>query len=126
MGAVITRNMDMLNSLFNDTEEHLRQHRDSLSPRVENQAVLVHTKTEVNVNASSSSSSEEFREERVQADVSKREKNASCKKSKENYSKFHGNVNNSQSLTQQDQCCPGFSMSKSGKTRHQNNGCIVV
>ncbi|XP_033322486.1 guanylyl cyclase at 88E isoform X1 [Megalopta genalis] len=124
MGAVITRNMDLLNSLLNDTEEHFRHHRDSLSPRAENQAVLVHAKPEVNVsvNASSSSSSEEFREEKVRATVPKREKNVPCKKSKEN----HANAHNSQSLMQQDQCCPGFSMSKSGKTRHQNNGCIVA
>ncbi|KZC12211.1 PREDICTED: soluble guanylate cyclase 88E [Dufourea novaeangliae] len=114
MGAVITRNMDMFSSLITDTEEHFRHHRDSLSPRVENQAVLVHAKPEVNVNASSSSSSEEFREERVSTvDTSKGERNVPSKKNKEIYGKFHRD-NNAQSLTQQDQCCPGFTMSKSG------------
>ncbi|XP_076686910.1 guanylyl cyclase at 88E isoform X1 [Andrena cerasifolii] len=128
MGAVITRDTDMFSSLLSDTEEHFRQHRDSLSPRAENQSAGIHTKPELNVNASSSTSSEESREERaspIDLEVSKQDKDALSEKSKEYYTKYHGDISNSQSLTQQDHCCPGFTMSKSGKMRHQNNGCSV-
>ncbi|XP_029038893.1 soluble guanylate cyclase 88E isoform X1 [Osmia bicornis bicornis] len=127
MGAVVPRNSEMF-SLLSDTEEHFRQHRDSLSPRVENQTAVIQSKPEVNTN--SSSSSDESREDRacsVDIEAPKREKNDQCEKSKEYYSTFHSSdIGNSQSLTQQDQCCPGFTMSKSGKTRHQNNGCSIA
>lgn len=130
MGAVVSRNSEMFSSLLSDTEEHFRQHRDSLSPRVENQTAGIQSKPEVNVNTNSSSSSDESREDRacsVDIEAPKREKNDQCEKSKEYYSTFHsGDIGNSQSLTQQDQCCPGFTMSKSGKTRHQNNGCSIA
>ncbi|XP_034183036.1 guanylyl cyclase at 88E [Osmia lignaria lignaria] len=127
MGAVVTRNSEMF-SLLSDTEEHFRQHRDSLSTRVENQTAVIQSKPEVNTN--SSSSSDESREERacsVDIEAPKREKNDQCEKSKEYYSAYQSSdIGNSQSLTQQDQCCPGFTMSKSGKTRHQNNGCSIA
>ncbi|XP_053979004.1 soluble guanylate cyclase 88E isoform X2 [Hylaeus volcanicus] len=129
MGAVITRNMDMYNSLLNDTEEHFRQHRDSLSPRAENPSPGMHTKLEINVKASSSSASTEPRDDRASLadlDVPKREKDVFCKKGKGHSAGFHSDNSNAQSLTQQDQCCPGFTMSKSGKMRHQNNGCSIV
>ncbi|CAK9821645.1 Soluble guanylate cyclase 88E [Anthophora retusa] len=127
MGAVITRNSEMFSSLLSDTEEHLRQHRDSLSPRAENRSSGLHPKLEVNAN--SSSSSEEYHEERaslVDSNTSKMEKNDHCEKGKEYYSTFHNDVGNSQLLTQQDHCCPGFTMSKSGKTRNHNNTCTIV
>ncbi|CAK9814862.1 Soluble guanylate cyclase 88E [Anthophora quadrimaculata] len=127
MGAVITRNSEMFSSLLSDTEEHLRHHRDSLSPRVENRSSGLHPKLEVNAN--SSSSSEEYHEERaslVDSNTSKREKNDHCEKDKEYYSTFHNDVGNSQLLTQQDHCCPGFTMSKSGKTRNHNNTCTIA
>ncbi|XP_068969847.1 soluble guanylate cyclase 88E [Bombus flavifrons] len=122
MGAVMTRNSEIFSCLLSDTEEHFRQHRDSLSPRAENRSAGIHPKPELNV-TSSSSSSEESRDDRAasaDSDVSKRQK------SKENYTTFHSDLSNSQSLTHQDQCCPGFTMSKSGKTRHQNNGCCIA
>ncbi|XP_050472707.1 soluble guanylate cyclase 88E [Bombus huntii] len=122
MGAVMTRNSEMFSCLVSDTEEHFRQHRDSLSPRAENRSAGIHPKPELNV-TSSSSSSEESRDDRAasaDSDVSKRQK------SKENYITFHSDLSNSQSLTHQDQCCPGFTMSKSGKTRHQSNGCCIA
>nr|XP_033184108.1 soluble guanylate cyclase 88E [Bombus vancouverensis nearcticus]XP_033184109.1 soluble guanylate cyclase 88E [Bombus vancouverensis nearcticus]XP_033184110.1 soluble guanylate cyclase 88E [Bombus vancouverensis nearcticus]XP_033184111.1 soluble guanylate cyclase 88E [Bombus vancouverensis nearcticus]XP_033184112.1 soluble guanylate cyclase 88E [Bombus vancouverensis nearcticus] len=122
MGAVMTRNSEMFSCLVSDTEEHFRQHRDSLSPRAENRSAGIHPKPELNV-TSSSSSSEESRDDRAasaDSDVSKRQK------SKENYTAFHSDLSNSQSLTHQDQCCPGFTMSKSGKTRHQSNGCCIA
>ncbi|XP_050578006.1 soluble guanylate cyclase 88E isoform X2 [Bombus affinis] len=122
MGAVMTRNSEMFSCLLSDTEEHFRQHRDSLSPRAENRSAGIHPKPELNV-TSSSSSSEESRDDRAasaDSDVSKRQK------SKEYYTTFHSDLSNSQSLTHQDQCCPGFTMSKSGKTRHQNNGCCIA
>ncbi|XP_012236458.1 guanylyl cyclase at 88E [Bombus vancouverensis nearcticus] len=122
MGAVMTRNSEMFSCLVSDTEEHFRQHRDSLSPRAENRSAGIHPKPELNV-TSSSSSSEESRDDRAasaDSDVSKRQK------SKENYTTFHSDLSNSQSLTHQDQCCPGFTMSKSGKTRHQSNGCCIA
>ncbi|XP_076390597.1 guanylyl cyclase at 88E isoform X3 [Megachile rotundata] len=126
-GATMSRNSEMFSSLLSDTEEHFRQHRDSLSPRAENQIAVIQTKPEVSVNTNSSSSSDESREDRassVETDAPTREKNEQCEKNKEYYSAFHSS--NSQSLTQQDQCCPGFTMSKSGKTRHQNNGCNIA
>lgn len=129
MGAVITRNMDMFSSLLNDTEEHFRQHRDSLSPRADTQSAGMHAKPEVNVNASGSSLSEESREDRassVDQDTPKRQKEVFCKKGKKYHTTFHSNMSNSQSLAQQDQCCPGFTMSKSGKMRHRNNGCSIA
>lgn len=122
MGAVMTRNSEMFSCLLSDTEEHFRQHRDSLSPRAENRSAGIHPKPELNV-TSSSSSSEESRDDRAasaDSDVSKRQK------IKENYTTFHSDLSNSQSLTHQDQCCPGFTMPKSGKTRHQNNGCCIA
>ncbi|XP_060812514.1 soluble guanylate cyclase 88E [Bombus pascuorum] len=122
IGAVMTRNSEMFSCLLSDTEEHFRQHRDSLSPRAENRSAGIHPKPELNV-TSSSSSSEESRDDRAasaDSDVSKRQK------SKEYYTTFHSDLSNSQSLTHQDQCCPGFTMSKSGKTRHQNNGCCIA
>ncbi|XP_033302526.1 soluble guanylate cyclase 88E [Bombus bifarius] len=122
MGAVMTRNSEMFSCLVSDTEEHFRQHRDSLSPRAENRSAGIHPKPELNV-TSSSSSSEESRDDRAasaDSDVPKRQK------SKENYTTFHSDLSNSQSLTHQDQCCPGFTMSKSGKTRHQSNGCCIA
>ena len=129
MGAVITRNSEMFSSLLSDTEEHFRQHRDSLSPRGENRSAGIHPKQpELNVNANSSSSSEELREDRAASsdlDASKRE-NDYCEKSKDYYLTFHSDISNSQSLTHQDQCCPGFTMTKSGKTRHQSNGCCIA
>ncbi|KAK9293941.1 hypothetical protein QLX08_011277 [Tetragonisca angustula] len=129
MGAVITRNSEMFSSLLSDTEEHFRQHRDSLSPRGENRSAGIHPKQpELNVNANSSSSSEELREDRAASsdlDAPKRE-NDYCEKSKDYYLTFHSDISNSQSLTHQDQCCPGFTMTKSGKTRHQSNGCCIA
>ncbi|XP_076762846.1 guanylyl cyclase at 88E isoform X2 [Xylocopa sonorina] len=130
MGAVINRNSEMFGSLLSDTEEHFRQHRDSLSPRAENRSAGIHSKPEVSVSGNSSSSSVESHEDRAASvdlvEVPKREKNEHCEKGKEYYSTFHSDISNSQSLTQQDQCCPGFTMTKSGKTRHQNNGCSIA
>ncbi|OAD55536.1 Soluble guanylate cyclase 88E [Eufriesea mexicana] len=127
--SLISRNSEIFGSLLSDTEEHFRQHRDSLSPRAENRSAGIHPKPEASVNANSSSSSEESREDRatsVEMDASKREKNDHCEKSKEYYSTFHSEISNSQSLVHQDQCCPGFTMPKSGKTRHPTNGCCIA
>lgn len=127
MGAVMTRNSEMFSSLLSDTEQHFRQHRDSLSPRVENRSAIVHSETSANAN--SSTSSEESREEKATTslEAEKREKSEHCEKGKEYYSSsFHTDIGNSQSLAHQDQCCPGFTMTKSGKTRHQNTGCCIA
>lgn len=127
MGAVMTRNSEMFSSLLSDTEQHFRQHRDSLSPRVENRSAIVHS--EASANANSSTSSDESREEKATTslEAEKREKSEHCEKSKEYYSaSFHTDIGNSQSLAHQDQCCPGFTMTKSGKTRHQNTGCCIA
>lgn len=128
MGAVMTRNSEMFSSLLSDTEQHFRQHRDSLSPRVENRSAIVHS--EASANANSSTSSEESREEKATTslEAEKREKSEHCEKGGKEYyaASFHTDIGNSQSLAHQDQCCPGFTMTKSGKTRHQNTGCCIA
>lgn len=124
MGAVMTRNSEMFSSLLSDTEEHFRQHRDSISPRAENRSVGVHLKPEVSVSANSSSSSDGSYDDRgaSTAEFGQRSEDKP-EKPKEDLHVFQSNA---QTLMQQDQCCPGFTMTKGGKARHQNNGCSIV
>lgn len=126
MGAVGVRSAsDMFSSLLSDTEEHFRQHRNSLSARSDNQSAAVHVKPEVRINATSSSSSS------ASSERSEDETNPSLdlQVPKENAgdnsecAAFNSDLSNSQ--LQQDQCCPGFTMSKSSKMRYQGNGCII-
>ena len=132
MGAVGIRSAsDMFSSLLNDTEEHFRQHRDNLSPRVgENQSTSVHVKPEVKINATSSLSSQSSEEESnlsLDFTLQMQKNNADARVDNDNEcSVISSDVNNSQLLMQQDQCCPGFTISKSSKMRHQGNSCIIV
>lgn len=128
MGAVGVRSTsDMFSSLLSDTEEHFRQHRNSLSAHSDNQSAAIYVKPEVRINPTSSSSSS------VSSERSEDETNPSLnlQMSKENISDnnectaFSSDLSNSQLLMQQDQCCPGFTMSKSSKMRYQGNGCII-
>jgi len=120
----------MFSSLLNDTEEHFRQHRDNLSPRVgENQSMSVHVKPEVKINATSSLSSQSSEEEsNLSLDFTQMQKdNADARISNDNEcAAISSDLNNSQLLMQQDQCCPGFTISKNSKMRHQGNSCIIV
>ncbi|XP_012219675.1 soluble guanylate cyclase 88E [Linepithema humile] len=128
MSAVGIRNADMFNSLLSDTEEHFRQHRDSLSPRAENQSAGVHVKPEVKINATSSSSSQSSEDESSPSlDLSQtRKDNAEVTTGNNNESAaISSDLSNSQLLMQQDQCCPGFTMPKSSKIRHQGNNCVI-
>lgn len=130
MSAVGIRNAEMFSSLLSDTEEHFRQHRDSLSPRAENQSAGVHIKPEVKINATSSSSSQSSEDEsNVSLDLSQtRKDNAEVNTAGNNIESaaISNDLNNSQLLTQQDQCCPGFTMPKSSKIRHQQNNCAIL
>ncbi|XP_072766942.1 guanylyl cyclase at 88E isoform X2 [Anoplolepis gracilipes] len=131
MGAMGVKNVsDMFSSLLSDTEEHFRQHRDNLSPRVENRSAGVHVKPEVKINAVSSSSSQSSEDEsnpslnssqtkdgKDNADVTAGD-NSEC-------AAISSDLSNSQVLMQQDQCCPGFTMPKSSKMRHQGNNCTI-
>ncbi|XP_032667579.1 soluble guanylate cyclase 88E isoform X2 [Odontomachus brunneus] len=124
MGAVgVTSASDMFSSLLNDTEEHFRQHRNSLSARSDNQSAAVHVKPEVRINPNSSSSSS------VSSEHCEDETNPSLDLQipKENIGDNSecAAFSNSQLLMQQDQCCPGFTMSKNSKMRYQGNGCII-
>ncbi|KAG5345676.1 GCY8E cyclase, partial [Acromyrmex heyeri] len=132
MGAVGIRNAsDMFSSLLNDTEEHFRQHRDNLSPRVgENQSTSVHVKPEVKINATSSLSSQSSEEESnlsLDFTLQMQKDNADARVGNDNEcATISSDLNNSQLLMQQDQCCPGFTISKNSKMRHQGNSCIIV
>lgn len=130
MGAVAIRNAsDMFGSLLSDTEEHFRQHRDSLSPRADDQSASVYVKPEVKINATSSSSSHSSEDEsNPSLDLAQPHRggnaNATSGKSGE-CAAINSDLSNSQLLAQQDQCCPGFTMPKSNKMRHQGNNCVI-
>lgn len=130
MGAVGTSSAsDMFSSLLNDTEEHFRQHRNNLSVRVgENQSASVHVKPEVKINVTSSLSSQSSEEEsNLDFTLQTQKDNANARVDNDNEcAAISSDLNNSQLLTQQDQCCPGFTISKSSKMRHQGNSCIIV
>ncbi|XP_077270320.1 guanylyl cyclase at 88E isoform X2 [Temnothorax americanus] len=132
MGAVGIKNTsDMFSSLLNDTEEHFRQHRDNLSPRVENHAASVHVKPEVKINATSSSSSQSSEDEStlsLDLALQTRKNNADVKAGNDSEcaAAISSDLSTSQLLTQQDQCCPGFTISKSSKMRHQGTSCTIV
>ncbi|KAL0125746.1 hypothetical protein PUN28_004655 [Cardiocondyla obscurior] len=134
MGAVGIRNMpDMFSSLLNDTEEHFRQHRDNLSPRVEKPSTSLHIRPEVKINATSSSSSQSSEDEsNLSLDFTPqmRKTNTDATATASNSGNecaapINSECSTSQLLTQQDQCCPGF-ISKTGKMRHQGNNCIIA
>lgn len=110
---------DVFGSLLSDTEEHFRLHRNSLSAHA-HQSAGVHVKPEVKVNAGTSSSSEESREEEPTSLKTMYPESKECSIAAES------DISNSQLLVRHDQCCPGFAMTKSGKTRNQNNSCTVV
>lgn len=129
MGAVGMRNSsDMFSSLLSDTEEHFRQHRDNLTLRADNQSAGVHVKPEVKINTTTSSSSS-------QSSESNPSSLNLFQTGKDNQDVIIGNtsecaaistdLSNSQLLMQQDQCCPGFTMPKSSKMRHQGNNCVI-
>jgi len=136
MGAVgIRSTSDMFNSLLNDTEEHFRQHRDNLSPRksieiTENQSTSVHMKPEVKINATSSLSSQSSEDEsNLSLDLALQTQKGNVDMTASNDSEcaaINSDLSNSQLLMQQDQCCPGFTISKSSKMRHQGNSCTIV
>jgi len=127
MGAMTVRNAsDMFSSLLSDTEEHFRQHRDSLSPRAEDQLADVYVKPKVKINTTLFSSQSSEDDLNPSMDLSQLQK--------DNTNAISGGINecaaindfsNSQLLTQQDQCCPGFTMPKSNKMRHQGNNCAI-
>ncbi|XP_029175781.1 soluble guanylate cyclase 88E [Nylanderia fulva] len=128
MGAMGGRNVsDMFNSLLSDTEEHFRQHRDSLSPRAENRSAGV--KPEVKIDAISSSSQSDTEDEsNPSLDLSSQTRKGNVDVTPGDNSEcaaISSDLSNSQLLMQQDQCCPGFTMPKSSKMRHQGNGCII-
>lgn len=130
MGAVGIRNAsDMFSSLLNDTEEHFRQHRDNLSPRAENQPASMHVKPEVRINATSFSSSQSSEDEsNLSLDFALQARKSNTDATTGNDSECAaaiGDLGNSQLLMQQDQCCPGFTISKSSKMR-QGNSCTIV
>ncbi|XP_036149629.1 soluble guanylate cyclase 88E isoform X2 [Monomorium pharaonis] len=136
MGAVGIRNAsDMFNSLLNDTEEHFRQHRNNLSSRVDNQSTSVHVKPEVKINAITSSSSQSSEDESnlsLNLNLQTRTVNAAAtiidnESESRCTAAISSDFSNSQLLMQQDQCCPGFTISKSSKMRlNQGNSCSVV
>ena len=130
MGAVGIRNTsDMFSSLLNDTEEHFRQHRDNLSPRVgENQSTSVQPEVKINATSSlSSQSSEEESNLSLDFTLQMQKDNADARVGDDNEcAAISSDLNNSQLLMQQDQCCPGFTISKNSKMRHQGNSCIIV
>ena len=110
---------DVFGSLLTDTEEHFRLHRNSLSAH-SHQSAGVHVKPEVKVNTGTSSSSEGSREEGTPS-------TKTIDAVSHDFSiEAESDLSNSQLLIRQDQCCPSFAMPKSGKTRHQNNNCIIV
>ncbi|XP_033216664.1 soluble guanylate cyclase 88E isoform X2 [Belonocnema kinseyi] len=110
---------DVFGSLLSDTEEHFRLHRNSMSAHVHPSAG-VHVKPEVKVNPDTSSSSEESREEETTSLKTIDSNSKECSIAAES------DISNSQILVRQDQCCPGFAMTKSGKARSHNNSCTVV
>ncbi|XP_011694684.1 PREDICTED: soluble guanylate cyclase 88E [Wasmannia auropunctata] len=140
MGAVGVKSAsDMFSSLLNDTEEHFRQHREhNLSPRVKNQSASVRTKPEVKINATLSSSSQSSSEDesnlsldlalQTQKDYKNnlQDATAAAGNDSECAAAISSDLSNSQLLMQQDQCCPGFTISKSSKIRHQGNSCTIV
>jgi len=123
MSAMTVRNAsDMFSSLLSDTEEHFRQHRDSLSPRAEDQSADVYIKPKVKINTISHS------EENVlnpRIDLSQLRKDNAIPGETNECAAINNDLSNSQLLTQQDQCCPGFTMPKSNKMRHQGNNCAI-
>lgn len=116
---------DIFSSLLSDTQEHLRQHRSSLS-RMEQQSTAICPKPEIRVNVVASSLSSEGSEDEGSAAISlldlqtgktSADISSSCVT-------FSNDLGNPQPLVQ-EQCCPGFTMPKSSKMRHQGNGCVI-
>jgi len=127
MSAMTVRNAsDMFSSLLSDTEEHFRQHRDSLSSHVEDQSADVYIKPKVKINMTSSSSHSSENDLNPCMDLSQLQKdNTNAILGETNECAINNDLSNSQLLTQQDQCCPGFTMPKSNKMRHQGNNCAI-
>ncbi|XP_066597958.1 soluble guanylate cyclase 88E isoform X2 [Prorops nasuta] len=134
VGAVSLRNpTDMFSLLLSDTEEHFRQHRNSLSIRNESQSAKIHAKPELKVSAGSNASSSDDSQNGVNAACSleiatvhsKIPDVAQAKNPLDRFPPTHSDLGNSQILSRHDQCCPGFSIQKSGKTRHHNNACAL-
>ncbi|XP_020293807.1 soluble guanylate cyclase 88E [Pseudomyrmex gracilis] len=128
MGAVGMRNSsDMFSSLLSDTEEHFRQHRDNLTLRADNQSAGVHVKPEVKINTTSSSSSQSSESNPSSLNLfqtGKDDQDVIIGNTSE-CAAISADLSNSQLLMQQDQCCPGFTMPKSSKMRHQGNNCVI-
>lgn len=131
MSAMGVKNVsDMFSSLLSDTEEHFRQHRDSLSPRAENRSASVHMKPEVKINtvsssSSSSQSSEDESNPSLESSQTRKDNVDTTAGDNSECAAISSDLSNSQLLMQQDQCCPGFTMPKSSKMRHQGNSCII-
>lgn len=121
---------DVFDSLLNDTEEHFRLHRDSMSSR-NCESAGVHGRSEIKHSTISTiataptatdGSSSDTAHDAVPPyeDINTMLMGAFCPVMDSSES-----MSNSQLLIRQDQCCPGFAMSKSGKSRHQGNGCSI-
>ncbi|XP_034937770.1 soluble guanylate cyclase 88E [Chelonus insularis] len=116
---------NIFGSLINDTEKHFRLHRDSSCSR--EQSALVHGKTESKqrstISTTNTSISSDTSQETVPPyddDVHSVLMSAFCPAMDSSES-----LTNSQLLVRSDQCCPGFVISKGGKTKHQGNGCSI-
>ena len=126
---------DLLGSLISDTEQHLRLHRDSVSSsRKQQQSAGVHVAhpeakhhshhypVHHSAASTTSSGSSDNCTGATAAGGGGHEQTAASKALLS-----ESETSQSQVQPRSDQCCPGFAIPKgSGKTKHQNNGCLIA
>ncbi|XP_046748262.1 soluble guanylate cyclase 88E isoform X4 [Diprion similis] len=129
VSAIVRSPADIFGSLLSDTEEHFRLHRDgATSPQ--------HRSADTRSVTSSKS-------DRTRGKLTPEEEVKGHKRDTSNF-----NLNSADGLAgipscefslvadpdapdnrhlpiNQDQCCPGFALTKSGKPRHQSNACVI-
>ncbi|XP_043270278.1 soluble guanylate cyclase 88E isoform X2 [Venturia canescens] len=133
-----------------ETEEHFRLHRESTLPRVEGEETTIagekscqvnmaqnmmsfcpmatrpmsslNTATHTTTNTDpTNSSSEGYSAD----DAPGAQSETPCSKSFGTDRSTTESISNSQLLVRQDQCCPGFAIPKTGKSRNQGNPCNI-
>lgn len=140
VSAIVRNPADVFGSLLSDTEEHFRLHRDSAtSPQFRNSEArsLASRKSSCKSGdrkgKSNSSTAEDSGEQYI--GVSNFGLNPaggvsgipSCEFSliTDPHSAAAGGGKRNLPINQ-DQCCPGFALTKSGKPRHQSNACNII
>ncbi|KAK0165413.1 hypothetical protein PV328_003927 [Microctonus aethiopoides] len=120
-------------SLLNETEQHFRIHRDNSKSSRDCESAGVHGMSDmihgVPIStidrATTSAGLSETNKQYASSfnditDIDSMLMNTFCPAMERSES-----LSNSQLLIRQDQCCPGFTMSKNSKSKHHGNGCVI-